>query len=559
MAKKTKSSTKQSLPPPSSTDTKPTLQKVVLDQLKIFIKNHDSTWLFLFVPFLFLTITLFQSHFAHRKLGTLIIQPGREPSAVAIFPFAPSSELTYSPALQEVANGGFAWSEGPLWTLRPGHEGDISFGRLLFSAVKINSILKVEYDGMSRHAHWSGCRENDLNRKELTSCLDLLEPGSNGLAYNPIDGHVYACEHGSRSVTRLEKNGTHTNIVRLYQQQRFNSPNDLIFTKRGDIFFTDPNYGLKGTKPSEKEMTHQGVYFISRIGGKKDLPDNEEQGIEYDTRPILLIDDLTSPNGIALSPDETILYVVDSIEQKVMKYNITKMPRLRDIVKAKNSNQNEAEKNGGYNGDSSTGGSSSSSSSSGKKRKRRKQSLDELLNDLDDEEEEQEEQEEKDNKEKDNKEKDNKEKDNKEQKKENKQDDTIVATGTPPATLAIRKPILSQGELFFDFKNLVNECTDKINQYNGPDGVKIDTVGNLYVAGACGVHVIGTDGILTASLMLEKAVSNVAWGGDERLYVTASDSILRVDVNRQIIPDFPMIMTGLTEEEESGSLGFMGL
>ena len=128
-------------------------------------------------------------------------------------------------------------------------------------------------------------------------------------------------------------------------------------------------------------MTHQGVYFISRIGGKKDLPDNEEQGIEYDTRPILLIDDLTSPNGIALSPDETILYVVDSIEQKVMKYNITKMPRLRDIVKAKNSNQNEAEKNGGYNGDSSTGGSSSSSSSSGKKRKRRKQSLDELLND----------------------------------------------------------------------------------------------------------------------------------------------------------------------------------
>jgi len=166
--------------------------------------------------------------------------------------------------------------QGPLWTLRPGHEGDVSFGRLLFSAVKINSILKVEYDGMSRHAHWSGCRDGDVNRNGLTSCHDLVEPGANGLAYNPIDGHVYACEHGSRSVTRLEQNGTHTTIANRHQNRRLNSPNDLIFSNRGDIFFTDPNYGLQGTADKEKELQYQGVYFVSRSGGKKDISEGDE-------------------------------------------------------------------------------------------------------------------------------------------------------------------------------------------------------------------------------------------------------------------------------------------
>jgi sugar lactone lactonase YvrE len=111
-----------------------------------------------------------------------------------------------------------------------------------------------------------------------------------------------------------------------------------------------------------------------------------------------------------------------------------------------------------------------------------------------------------------------------------------------------RKPTLSKGEFFFDFQSLVDECKSKINQYNYPDGMKVDVNGNLYVAGACGVHVIGTDGKLIASLLLDKVVSNVAWGGDDRLYITASNSILRADVSHNVIPTFPGKMTGLSDD-----------
>ena len=89
----------------------------------------------------------------------------------------------------------------------PGHEGDTTYGRLLFSAVKSNSILKFETTGTSRHSHFAGCRDRDPARHGLTPCADLVEPGTNGLAYNPTDGYIYACEHGTRAVTRLERNG----------------------------------------------------------------------------------------------------------------------------------------------------------------------------------------------------------------------------------------------------------------------------------------------------------------------------------------------------------------
>ena len=115
------------------------------------------------------------------------------------------------PALEVVADGGFKWAEGPLWVLRPGHEGDASYGRLLFSAVMDNSIFKLEYDGLSRFALASGCRDRERNsEKEQGACDALIEPGSNGLAYDPVDGGLFLCEHGSRSFTRLEENGTHS-------------------------------------------------------------------------------------------------------------------------------------------------------------------------------------------------------------------------------------------------------------------------------------------------------------------------------------------------------------
>jgi sugar lactone lactonase YvrE len=542
----------------TSNQVQPTKLKEALGELKkhcyLFVANEDATWFFLFFPFLILTIILFKTHFAHQQMGILRIVKGREPSATAIFPIATTNKLEFSPAVQEVANGGFTWAEGPLWTLRPGHEGDTTFGRLLFSAVKSNSILKVEYDGMSRHIRKSGCRDSDAHREGLTPCNQLLEPGSNGLAYNPIDGFVYACEHGTRSVTRLEKNGTHTNIVRLHNGQRFNSPNDLIFTSKGDIFFTDPNYGLQGTNiKHEKEMMYQGLYFISRTNDN-DMDDNtdEQVGIDYDSSASLLIDSLENPNGLALSPDESILYVINSKPPRVMKYNIIDMPKLRPTK-----NYGKSIKNS--DGSSSGSLSSDSSSASGvrKRKERRKRSLDDLLKEEEEENEKEKKAIEKEHGAKSNRlhvenENGNDQKGGKGGKDDNNDSEKNKEKGKVDDGSKIaeqkRKPTLSKGEFFFDFQSLVDECKSKINQYNYPDGMKVDVNGNLYVAGACGVHVIGTDGKLIASLLLDKVVSNVAWGGDDRLYITASNSILRADVSHNVIPTFPGKMTGLSDD-----------
>ena len=217
-----------------------------------------------------------------------------------------------------------------------------------------------------------------------------------------------------------------------------------------------------------------------------------------------MIDDLISPNGLALSPNESILYVVDSISQKVWKYEILKMPKLRE-----NRDKNKSKNNVG----NARSTHNPNHHSTKKPRKRKTQSLNELLNDLDDEDDD-------DDDLNDNK-KNIANNDNvNDNANDNVDDDALDASDAAASSDAVaaagvdgkedkqssvlRKPILSEGVLFYDFKSLVQECTQRIGHYNGPDGVKVDTVGNLYVAGACGVHVIGTDGKLTASLLLNK-------------------------------------------------------
>ena len=69
------------------------------------------------------------------------------------------------------------------------------------------------------------------------------EPGSNGLTSIRRDAYVF-CEHGDRRVSRLEKDGGKKTLVDNYQGKRLNSPNDLVFKSNGDLYFTDPPYGL---------------------------------------------------------------------------------------------------------------------------------------------------------------------------------------------------------------------------------------------------------------------------------------------------------------------------
>jgi len=127
--------------------------------------------------------------------------------------------------------------------------------------------------------------------------------GTNGLTLDP-EGRLLACEHGNRRVSRWEKSGSVTVLADRYEDMRFNSPNDLVRRKNGDVYFTDPSYfaDLKLDDPDklfERELDFNGVYRVTADGQVE-----------------LLIKDMPSPNGIAFSPDEKKLYVANSRPEK---------------------------------------------------------------------------------------------------------------------------------------------------------------------------------------------------------------------------------------------------
>ncbi len=113
---------------------------------------------------------------------------------------------------------------------------------------------------------------------------------ANGLVFD-LEGRLVACEGGSRRVTRTEHDGGITALADSYQGKPFNSPNDIDVDARGRLYFTDPRYGDR----SGMELDKEAVYRIDPGG-----------------RISRVIDDLERPNGIAVSPDQKTLYVVDN-------------------------------------------------------------------------------------------------------------------------------------------------------------------------------------------------------------------------------------------------------
>jgi gluconolactonase len=187
---------------------------------------------------------------------------------------------------------GFGFTEGPVW-----HPD----GYLLFSDPNNNNIHR--YDprdgGLSIYRPNSGYTGIDIARYK--------QPGSNGLALDP-QGRLTINEHGNRRVTRLEKNGALTVLADRYEGKRLNSPNDLVYRSDGTLFFTDPPFGLpRMYDDPAKELPFSGVFRRSPAGELK-----------------LVSTDLKGPNGIALSPDETFLYVANWDEQRkvVVRYDV---------------------------------------------------------------------------------------------------------------------------------------------------------------------------------------------------------------------------------------------
>ncbi|MFY9151363.1 MAG: SMP-30/gluconolactonase/LRE family protein [Prolixibacteraceae bacterium] len=188
-------------------------------------------------------------------------------------------------SLPEIIAEGFVWCEGPVWLPEQ--------NKLIFGDIPRNSIFQwSEKDGLSLYLDSAGYAGPSTGNNELY--------GSNGLVLN-LDGNLVLCQHGNRQVARMDAPLDHpddnfTTLANQFNGKRLNSPNDVVFSKKGDLYFTDPPYGLPGqTDGPTKELGFQGVYKLSASG------------------ELTLIDDkLYRPNGIGLSPDNKTLYVSNS-------------------------------------------------------------------------------------------------------------------------------------------------------------------------------------------------------------------------------------------------------
>ena len=197
-------------------------------------------------------------------------------------------------AALEVLGEGFEWSEGPVWIKRDG-------GYLLFSDIPRNSIMKWQATaGVTLFLKPSG----------YTGVADYgREPGSNGLTLDR-EGRLLLAEHGDRRIARMDWDGGKRTIADNYQGQRFNSPNDVIVKSNGDVYFTDPIYGLPDReKDKRRELDYCGVFRWSAKTGAVTL----------------LTRELSRPNGLAFSPDEKTLYVANSDPERAiwMEFPVT--------------------------------------------------------------------------------------------------------------------------------------------------------------------------------------------------------------------------------------------
>lgn len=220
--------------------------------------------------------------------------PSTDQSANSDYPITGSIERL-DPALDkvidtnariEIISSGYEWSEGPLWIE--------SQQMLLFSDVPTNTVYSwTEADGATPYLTPSGYTGE--------APFEGREPGSNGLLLDR-NGNLVLCQHGDRRLSRMdaaldEPKPAFVTLADRYGGKRFNSPNDAIFTRSGELLFTDPPYGLpmQNDEDPSKELDHNGVYRLDTLGNLQ-----------------LLSETITRPNGLALFPDQRHLLVANS-------------------------------------------------------------------------------------------------------------------------------------------------------------------------------------------------------------------------------------------------------
>ena len=186
---------------------------------------------------------------------------------------------------------------------------DDRFNRLFIGNARLDTLYVgcrwaegPAYFPAGQYLIWSDIPNNRMLRYDecsgTTSIFRKPAGNSNG---NTVDrqGRLVTCEHGGRRVSRTEFDGSITTLADMHKGKRLNSPNDAVVKSDNSIWFTDPTYGIdtdyEGNK-SEREQDGSFVYRIDSAGGE----------------PRMVADDFVQPNGIAFSPDESILYIVDT-------------------------------------------------------------------------------------------------------------------------------------------------------------------------------------------------------------------------------------------------------
>jgi len=241
---------------------------------------------------------------------TFAMAQAQAPGAKAVVELDPTLDALVSPdARLELVKGGFGFTEGTTWV----QEGNS--GYLLLSDIPANVIYKLTPGGAaSIYLEKSGYGGPDLWRvgMEFTNGKDPSDPrfekfnmsGSNGLALDR-QGRLVIATWAGRSIDRIEKSGKRTVLADRYDGRRFNGPNDVVVKSDGSIYFTDTFGGLRlRDKDPGIGLDIQGVYMIK------------------DGKVTLLVKDLPNPNGLAFSPDESVLYANSGRDRFVKRYEV---------------------------------------------------------------------------------------------------------------------------------------------------------------------------------------------------------------------------------------------
>ncbi|MBO1076881.1 SMP-30/gluconolactonase/LRE family protein [Roseomonas marmotae] len=158
------------------------------------------------------------------------------------------------------------------------------------------------YFPAGRYLVWSDAPNDRMLRYDETSdAVSVFRQPAHNSNGNTVDrqGRLVTCEHGTRRVTRIEHDGSITVIADRYRGKRLNSPNDVVVKSDGSIWFTDPTYGIDSDYEGNKAESEIGASYVYRV-------DPQSGGIT------VVCDDFVKPNGLAFSPDESLLYIVDT-------------------------------------------------------------------------------------------------------------------------------------------------------------------------------------------------------------------------------------------------------